>query len=119
MSAKKVSKQGETIIEAKNLWFRYEKNLPDVLRGLSFDTKKAELFCLLGGNGVGKSTTLKAVSGQLAPQAGSITVDGLKVTKNNLKELFHGRLAMVPQNPQALFTEISVEEELLEAVYYL
>ena len=119
VSAKKVSKQGETIIEAKNLWFRYEKNLPDVLRGLSFDTKKAELFCLLGGNGVGKSTTLKAVSGQLAPQAGSITVDGLKVTKNNLKELFHGRLAMVPQNPQALFTEISVEEELLEAVYYL
>lgn len=117
--AKKVSKQGETIIEAKNLWFRYEKNLPDVLRGLSFDTKKAELFCLLGGNGVGKSTTLKAVSGQLAPQSGNITVDGLKVTKNNLKELFHGRLAMVPQNPQALFTEISVEEELLEAVYYL
>ena len=108
-----------TIIEAKNLWFRYEKNAPDVLRGLSFTTGRAELFCLLGGNGVGKSTTLKTLSGQLIPQSGSVTVDGLKVNKNNLKELFHGRLAMVPQNPQALFTEISVEEELLEAVYYL
>ena len=109
----------KNIIEAKNLWFRYEKNMPDVLRGLSVSAKKAELFCLLGGNGVGKSTTLKAISGQLLPQSGSITVDGIKVTKNNIKELFHGRLAMVPQNPQALFTEISVEEELLEAVYYI
>lgn len=109
----------ETIIEAKNLWLRYEKNAPDVLRGLSFTTQRAELFCLLGGNGVGKSTTLKTLSGQLMPQSGSVTVDGLKVNKNNLKDLFHGRLAMVPQNPQALFTEISVEEELLEAVYYL
>ena len=109
----------ENIINAKNLWFRYEKNAPDVLRGLNVSVKKAELFCLLGGNGVGKSTTLKAIGGQLFPQSGSITVDGLKVTKNNIKDLFHGRLAMVPQNPQALFTEISVEEELLEAVYYI
>ncbi len=109
----------ENIIEAKNLWFRYEKNLPDVLRGLSLKIRRGELFCLLGGNGVGKSTTLKAISGQVAPQSGSITVDGIKVKKSNLKELFGGRLAMVPQNPQALFTEISVEEELLEAVYYI
>ncbi len=109
----------ENIIDAQNLWFRYERNAPDVLRGLNVEAKEAELFCLLGGNGVGKSTTLKAISGQLFPQSGSITVDGLKVTKNNIKDLFHGRLAMVPQNPQALFTEISVEEELLEAVYYI
>ena len=112
-------KINENVIEAKNLWFRYERNTPDVLRGLNVSAKEAELFCLLGGNGVGKSTTLKAISGQLFPQSGSITVDGLKVTKNNIKDLFHGRLAMVPQNPQALFTEISVEEELLEAVYYI
>ena len=109
----------DPIIEAKNLWFRYDKNLPDVLRGMNFEVRRAELFCLLGGNGVGKSTTLKAVSGRLTPQSGSITVDGIKVKKSNLKELFGGRLAMVPQNPQALFTEISVEEELLEAVYYI
>ncbi len=109
----------DLIIEAKNLWFRYDKNLPDVLRGMNFEVRRAELFCLLGGNGVGKSTTLKAVSGRLTPQSGTITVDGIKVKKSNLKELFGGRLAMVPQNPQALFTEISVEEELLEAVYYI
>lgn len=109
----------DDIINAKNIWFRYDKKTQDVLRGMNLKAREAELFCLLGGNGVGKSTTLKAISGQILPQSGSITVDGKKVQKSNLKELFHGTLAMVPQNPQALFTELSVEEELLEAVYYL
>ena len=109
----------EGIITAKNLWFRYDRNTQDVLRGLNLQAGEAELFCLLWGNGVGKTTTLKALSGQILPQSGSIIIDGKKVQKNNLKELFHGTLAMVPQNPQALFTELSVEEELLEAVYYL
>ena len=60
---------------------------------------------------MGKSTTLKAISGNVTAQSGSITVDGLKVKKDNFKELFHNRLAMLPQNPQALFTEITAEED--------
>ncbi|MBR3707208.1 MAG: ATP-binding cassette domain-containing protein [Firmicutes bacterium] len=108
----------DEIINIKNLWFRYNKDSGDVLRGLNVSVRRGELFCLLGGNGVGKSTTLKAISGNITAQSGSITVDGLKVKKDNFKELFHNRLAMLPQNPQALFTEITVEEELLEALYY-
>ena len=108
----------EEIIRVKDLWFKYSKDSGDVLRGLNLSVRKGELFCLLGGNGVGKSTTLKAVSGAVIPQHGSIIVDGMKVKKENFKELFHKRLAMLPQNPQALFTEITVEEELLEALYF-
>ena len=108
----------DNIISVNSLWFRYSRESGDVLRGLSLQVKRGEFFCLLGGNGVGKSTTLKAISGAIVPQSGFVSVDGLKVKKSNLKELFHGRLAMLPQNPQALFTEISVEEELLEAIYY-
>ena len=85
---------------------------------MSFDVRAGEFFCLLGGNGVGKSTTLKILSGMAQPQSGSVTIDGIKVKKEGLKQLFEGRLAMLPQNPQALFTEITVEEELLEALYY-
>ena len=108
----------EEIIRVKDLWFKYSKDSGDVLRGLNLSVRKGELFCLLGGNGVGTSTTLKAVSGAVIPQHGSIIVDGMKVKKENFKELFHKRLAMLPQNPQALFTEITVEEELLEALYF-
>lgn len=109
---------GEEVIRVKDVWFQYNKDSGDVLRGLNLSVRKGELFCLLGGNGVGKSTTLKAISGAVMPQHGSISVDGMKVKKENFRELFHKRLAMLPQNPQALFTEITVEEELLEALYF-
>ena len=106
------------IIEIKDLWYQYEKNAQPVLRGLNLKVKPGELFCLMGGNGAGKSTTLKAVAGILKAQRGIITVDGLKVCKENSKEITGKILAMVPQNPQALFTEITVEEELAEALYF-
>lgn len=106
------------IISIKDLWYQYEKNAQPVLRGLNLDVKAGELFCLMGGNGAGKSTTLKAVSGILKPQRGTITVDGLKVCKENSKDINGKILAMLPQNPQALFTEITVEEELAEALYF-
>ena len=95
----------EEVINARDLWFKYSRESGDVLRGLDLSIRKGELFCLLGGNGAGKSTTLKAISGIIKPQRGKIKVDESKV-------------AMLPQNPQALFTEITVEEELLEALYY-
>lgn len=106
------------IITIKDGWFRYSKETKDVLRGLNLEIQKGELFCLLGGNGAGKSTTLKAITGELKLQQGKITVDNIQIKKENLKTLFSGTLAMLPQNPQALFTEISVEEELLESLYY-
>lgn len=107
----------EYIIEAEDVWFSYDRDSEDVLRGLNLRVKKGEWYCLMGGNGAGKSTTLKVLCGILKSKRGRITVDGLEVRKTGSR-LFEGRLAMVPQNPQALFTEITVEEELLEALYY-
>lgn len=114
----KIEKIDNPIISIRDLWYQYEKNSGQVLRGLNLDVKAGELFCLMGGNGAGKSTTLKSVAGILKPQRGTITVDGIKVCKENNKQLAGKTLAMVPQNPQALFTEITVEEELAESLYY-
>lgn len=108
---------GDAIIEIKDLWHQYDRTSPQVLRGLNLKVKPGELFCLMGGNGAGKSTTLKAVAGLIKPQRGTITVDGLKVCKENNSKLMGHVMAMVPQNPQALFTEITAEEELAEALY--
>ena len=100
----KAEPEGETVIKAKDVFYRYSKDSGDVLRDLNFEMKKGELLCILGGNGSGKSTTLKAISSLIKPQRGKIEVKG--------------RQAMLPQNPQALFTEITCEEELLEALHY-
>ena len=97
------SADAEPAITVKDLWFRYDRKSQDVLRDLNFTIDKGQLFCVLGGNGVGKSTTLKVVSHILKQQRGKVTVNGT--------------LAMLPQNPQALFTEISVEDEMMEALH--
>ena len=114
---KKKKTDEEYIIDARDVYFSYDRNSGEVLRGLNLKVKKGEWYCLMGGNGAGKSTTLKVLCGILKPQRGNVTIDGLDVKKMG-SSLFEGRLAMVPQNPQALFTEITVEEELLEALYY-
>jgi len=107
----------DPIITIKDLWHQYDRHSGEVLRGLNLEVKEGELFCLMGGNGAGKSTTLKAVAGIIKPQRGTIHVDGLKVCKENTAKLMGKVMAMVPQNPQALFTEITAEEELAEALY--
>ena len=114
---KKKQADEEYIIEAEDVWFSYDRNSGEILRGLNLRVKKGEWYCLMGGNGAGKSTTLKVLCGILRSKRGRITIDGTDVRTAG-DRLFDGTLAMVPQNPQALFTEITVEEELLEALYY-
>ena len=47
-------------MSARELWFKYDKDLPDVVKGLSLELRKGEFLALLGGNGTGKTTTLAA-----------------------------------------------------------
>ena len=61
--------QPQTVLEARDVWFRYEKELPDVVRDLNLKVQKGELYCLLGGNGTGKSTTLRLLGRIKKPTA--------------------------------------------------
>jgi energy-coupling factor transport system ATP-binding protein len=90
----------EDAVKAEGLWFKYEKDLPDVVKGLSLTVKKGEFLALLGGNGTGKTTTLKLLAGLLKPYRGSVRMEG--------------RVGMLPQNPQTLFVKKTVREDLLE-----
>lgn len=91
------------VLEASELWFRYEEKGKDVLRGLSLSVQRGELLALLGGNGAGKSTLLRILCGLRKPLRGKVKKD---------KALC---LAMLPQSPQALFVYDSVWEDLLDA----
>lgn len=114
-----VDADAAAVIKVKDIWFRYNKNSQDILNGVNFQVKKGEWFCLLGGNGAGKSTILKSICRIIKPYRGSIIVDGINIKRLSVKELFSHRLGMLPQNPQALFTEITAEEELYEALYFV
>ena len=91
----------ELAAELKNCWFRYEKNAPDILRGLSLTLNKGEIFALLGGNGSGKSTTAGLLSGRLKPYRGKVKTYG-------------ARVAALPQDPRELFVKDTVLDELKE-----
>ncbi len=112
------SKDGgkEILLEAKDLWFRYEKDLPDIVKGANFTLHKGEFFCLLGGNGTGKSTTLSLLCRLRKPYRGKILLEGKDIRKYKDAELFRGFLGVLPQNPQSLFVKKTVEEELYEMV---
>ena len=90
----------EKIIEAEGLWFKYEKGLPDVVKGLSLTVRKGEFLALLGGNGTGKTTSLKLLAGILNPYRGTVQRSG--------------SVGVLPQNPQTLFVKKTVREDLLE-----
>lgn len=85
-------------ILCKNLSFRYEKHMPDVLRECSCKIKRGSITCLAGGNGSGKTTLLRILTGQYHPYLGRM---------KNMPEDF----SMLPQQPSYLFLQDTVEEE--------
>ena len=104
------------VIEMKDVWFKYERQSPDVIKDLSFKVYPGEMFCIVGGNGTGKSTTLALAGGMKKPYRGSVKIKGKFVDKYKNNELFKGILGMLPQNPQSLFVEKTVMLDLLESL---
>ena len=90
----------ETVVSARELWFKYDKDLPDVVKGLSLELRKGEFLALLGGNGTGKTTTLKLLASLKKAYRGELNITGT--------------VGMLPQNPQTLFVKATVREDLLE-----
>ena len=101
-------------LSLQELWFRYEKESPDVLRGVHAQVPVGSLFAIVGGNGAGKSTALKAICGICKPYRGKIRLFSRPIEKYRSAELFRNCLAMLPQDPKSLFACNTVREELKE-----
>ena len=95
------------MIEIKNLHKSF--NHREVLHGVSLKIEKGEILAVIGSSGVGKSVLLKHVSGLIRPDSGTITVDGIDVTKLKGKELqkYRERLGFLFQGG-ALFDSMTV-----------
>ena len=104
----------ESALHIENVWLRYEKQSPDVLKGLTMTVPSGCLYTIVGGNGVGKSTTLRTICGASKPYRGKIQVFGKETKKYPRGELFRNCLSMLPQDPTNLFVKQNVREELEE-----
>ena len=81
----------------------------EALKGISFEVQDGEILGFLGANGAGKSTTLKVMTGYLAPTAGNILIDGMNVVENSLE--VREQIGYLPEsNP--LYTEMKVFDYL-------
>ncbi|WP_416637168.1 urea ABC transporter ATP-binding subunit UrtE [Pseudomonas sp. OHS18] len=83
-----------------------------ILRGLSFDARVGEVTCLLGRNGVGKTTLLKCLMGLLPAREGSVQWEGKTITGCKPHQRVHAGIAYVPQGRE-IFGRLTVEENLL------
>ena len=103
-------------IQMKGVWFRYEKDSPDVVRDLSLEVEKGEFYALVGGNGTGKSTTLSLLSRVHQPYKGRIYLEGKDLRSFKDNQLYCGYLGVMPQNPQSIFLKKTVLEDLYSVI---
>jgi branched-chain amino acid transport system ATP-binding protein len=82
-----------------------------VLRDLYLSVTAGEVLCMLGRNGAGKTTSLKAIMGLIRPRSGSIRLDGVELTSLPAHEIPKQGIAYVPQG-RRLFAELTVAENL-------
>ncbi|MBH3427577.1 urea ABC transporter ATP-binding subunit UrtE [Pseudomonas alkylphenolica] len=83
-----------------------------ILRGLSFEAKVGEVTCLLGRNGVGKTTLLRCLMGLLSTREGSVQWEGQTITGFKPHQRVQAGIAYVPQGRE-IFPRLTVEENLL------
>ncbi|MGX4600098.1 ABC transporter ATP-binding protein [Faecalimicrobium sp. JNUCC 81] len=111
---KDINLSNEYAIRMKDIWFKYDKNSQDIIKDLSLDINVGEFYCIVGGNGTGKSTTVSLINGINKPYRGKIEIFGKDIRKLSNKEIFNNNIAVLPQNPQSLFVKKTVELDLYE-----
>ena len=100
----------DIVLEMKNLDVGYYKDL-NIIQGLNLRARRNQITAVLGANGVGKSTALKAAFGFLKPNAGDVVLEGESILNVPTYQRILKGLAYIPQQP-GVFKDMTVEENL-------
>ena len=111
--------EGNVVIELSGGYFRYERELPDVLSGIDLNVYENEILCILGANGAGKTTLLRVLSGVRRLYRGKYRLWGKKLKEYSVKTLYRENISCLPQNPQNLFVKNTVYADLFEVTKLL
>lgn len=98
------------MLEVKDLYVGYYKDL-NILQGVTVTARQAKITTVLGANGVGKSTLLKAIYGFLKPNAGEVLLDGRSLIGVPTHQRIDMGISYIPQQP-GIFRWMTVEENL-------
>lgn len=101
-----------TIIEVKDLSFRYQPNGPMVLKHVSLSVNQGEWLAIIGHNGSGKSTLAKCLNGLIQPESGDVSVSGYKTEDEAAIWEIRRRVGMVFQNPDNQFVGSTVRDDV-------
>src|SRR5580698_1099351 len=82
-----------------------------ILRGVEFEVPDNQCFCLMGRNGVGKTSTLRSITGVMKPSAGKIMLAGKDITRMSSEARAAAGVGYVPQG-RDIFPQLTVEENL-------
>ena len=115
VNSKSIAERRNPIIDLQNVFFQYHRESPLILKKLSLSIYEGEFFALVGGNGSGKTTVLKACIGSVKPQRGKVLLRGENINKPRTKVDFN-KIAYLPQNPKTYFVFDTIEKEMQEAV---
>ncbi|MBQ6264734.1 MAG: ATP-binding cassette domain-containing protein [Clostridia bacterium] len=105
----------ETAAQLRNVYFRYDKDAPDVLHNTSLTVYKNEILCVLGANGSGKTSLLYTLAGLTAPYSGSVEIFGKNIKKYKGQSLYNNCISLLPQDAQTVFLRNTLEEEFKSA----
>jgi len=108
------SKAPAPILEVRDLWVRY--GAIEALRGVNLSVREGELVALIGSNGAGKSTCLKALAGILRPVRGSIRLAGEELSAEPAHRVVSRGIVLVPEG-RRLFADQTVMDNLLLGAY--
>ena len=86
------------------------------IKGISMEVRTGQLVALIGANGAGKSTTLRAISGLVPPSSGSLVFDGRNITRASPPRILACGIAHCPEG-RRVFPHMSVEENLNMGAY--
>ena len=100
----------ETLLEMKDVHAWYGES--HILHGVNLAVNKGEVVTLLGRNGAGRTTTLKAILGLVGRRSGSIRIDGAEAADLPPHRIAHMGLGYCPEE-RGIFTSLSCEENLL------
>jgi biotin transport system ATP-binding protein len=100
------------MIQIEDLHYRYDRETPDVLRGISLSIGEGAHTALIGPNGSGKTTLIKHLNALLFPTSGTIRVDGMQTDDPGAVREIRRRVGMVFQNPDSQIVGMTVEEDV-------